>query len=155
MTVATRYKAGAFRTIRGATSGETSPLRIRLSDGDITHGWRIVGFDVSSRTATNTDDEVVGKICTEERAGTTAAGWAWDSNVEIAWAANQVNAGNVSQETGSYWDEDTVVVDDIFLYLLDTSQTAELCNYMIRMERMKLNLNQGLTAVVANKAQSV
>jgi hypothetical protein len=26
---------------------------------------------------------------------------------------------------------------------------------MIRMERMKLNLNQGLTAVVANKAQSV
>lgn len=156
---ATKYKPGAMRTIRGCgatrevSTGETVPIHIRLSDGDITNGWRICGFDVSSRAANATDDDCLGKICTEERPNTNASGWAWESNVEIAWASNQVNAGQVRQETGSYWDKDVVIVDDIYVYLLDASSPTELVNYMIRLEKVKIDLNTGLAAVVANKAQ--
>jgi len=151
----TKYKVGAFRTLRGAGGGDhDTPIHIRLSDGDITNAWRIVSFDVSSRSAVATDDDVVGKICTEERPGTTGAGWDWGSNVEIAWASNAVNAGTIRQTMGEYIDKDAIIIDDVYVYLADASSATELVNYMIRMERIKVDLDTGLAAVVANKAQA-
>ena len=122
--------------------------KILLFDGSFETAYMIKGFKI---VATNpaTSQETAVRLCTVKEP--TAAVWNWASNTEVAWAAWGVPT-NTRFGTYSNWDEEAIIVEDLFLDAgIGTSN--DTVNWELILEQVKVSDSQAALAMVNARSQ--
>ena len=133
------------RVLRGRLEDNES-RRLIVDDGNFKDGWRVVNFTVASNAVSS--NEVNAKLALKE---VPATGWDWENSMEIAWASSR---GTSEANWGGFpnaIDPNNVVVMDLWIY--GASSAGGDINYMIEIERVVLDDNQSVLALIQERAQ--
>lgn len=138
---------GNIRTIRGQIV-VPEVTRIDLFDGKFTTGYRLKDFKITPQDMSSSF-EIACRITTEDIGHTT--NYDWSDNREIGWAAWNVP---INSRFGmfSLVDEDSTIIEDIFLDPLGTSELV--INYWIELERLTFSEAMGAMNMVRNRSQA-
>lgn len=133
------------RVLRGqVTDGLQEQLII--DDGNFNDAWRIIKFTVAGDAVNS--NEVMGKLSTDQ---VPTVGWNWADNREIAWASSR-------NTTEANWGgfPNAVVPDHVVvasLYITGQSSAGSIINYMIEIERVRLDDDQAILALIQERSQ--
>ena len=151
-------KVQRLHTCRGQILSSTY-LRIPLDRMDPTLCWRVTEFQVSSgQTGAAAFDASTGVLTTEEPGLTTwvpPGAFDYSDNRQIAWARDSSLASAADSGTWSLVDSDNLISEDLFVVVWNRTADPGYINYYIRLELVKVNLNENLFATVRSKAQDV
>ena len=133
------------RVLRGRLE-DNEGRRLIVDDANFNDGWRVTKFTVASDGINS--NEVSGKLALKE---VPTTGWDWSRNTEIAWASSR---GTVEANWGGFpnaIDPNNVVIMDLWVY--GSSSNGGDINYMIEIERVVLDDNQSVLALIQERAQ--
>lgn len=136
---------------------------IIVDDGNFNNAWRITRFVVSyydPTTASAANRDAIGTLATHADAlvGNVASvtGWNWDDRRQVAWAGMDFQGDTSVGVTFELIDPQHVVVRDLYLGISASNETsATFYNYFIEIERVKLDDNQAVMAIVQEESQDV
>lgn len=138
------YQAKGHYRLRGqGVSGDVE--RISLFDGRFD-----TGFTLKSITIVPSDpmasEEISLRVLLEEEAHAVA--WDWSSPNEIAWASYGVP---INTRFGNYdaIDSDVIIVED--MYLDFSGDASQVINYMIHLEKVKMDTWEGGFQIAKNR----
>jgi hypothetical protein len=154
------------RVLRGETRTfqYDGALHLVVDDGDFNNAWRITKFAVSPVDITSSSvgsRDCAAVLATHEdavqRGGFGVIEWRWNDRRQVAWTSIELN-GDTTVGAWSFGliDPQHVVVRDLYFGLSAASATGTTeFNYFIELERVKLNDNQAVMALVQEVAQDV
>jgi hypothetical protein len=140
-------------------------INLVVDDGNFNDGWRVTKFYLSVPAVHDSGlaaFDCVGVLATHRDAipnpvVSTVIQWAWEDRRQFAWTAIELN-GDTTIGTWSEGviDPTHIIIRDLWIGI--TAQTATSTrdfNYMIELERVTLNDNQAVMALVQEVAQDV
>jgi hypothetical protein len=157
------------RVLRGQLQGLSlssgGPVNLVVDDGNFNDAWRVTRFVVAyydpTGTATGNRDSI-GVLATHEDAlysklpPSTSVGWNWDDRRQVAWAGMDFQGDTSVGQTFELIDPQHVVVRDLYLGISASFETSTaVYNYFIELERVTLNDNQAVMAIIQEEAQDV
>lgn len=134
-----------------------------VDDGNFNDAWRVTRFvtsyyDPTGSSAANRDS--IGTLATHAAAlvgpvGSTT-GWNWDDRRQVAWCGMDFQGDTSVGLTFQLIDPQHIVVRDLYLGISASNETSvTLYNYFIELERVKLDDNQAVMAIVQEESQDV
>jgi hypothetical protein len=138
-------------------------VHLIVDDGNYNDAWRVTRFEIATHDPTNAGAgawDAVGVLATQadacEGEVSTVIGWNWDDRRQIAWTSSLM-----SGDTGVYpsWfggliDPQHIIVRDLFVAVSATIATGNnLWCYFIELERVKLDDNQSVMALIQEEGQ--
>jgi hypothetical protein len=154
------------RVLRGVTRTfqYAGALNLVVDDGNFNEAWRVTRFaispvDITSSSAGSRD--CVAALATHAEAlpgyVSSVINWTWSDRRQIAWTAiNMSGDTEVAEWSFGLIDPQHIVVRDLYLGLSAQSATGTTeFNYFIELERVSLNDNQAVMALVQEVAQDV
>lgn len=154
------------RVLRGVTRTlfYDEAKHLVVDDGDFNSAWRITKFviapvDVADTNAGSKDCCAVLGTHPEalERATGNVIEWRWSDRRQVAWTAITM-FGDTSIADWSFGliDPQHVIVRDLYFGLTSASATSTTeFSYFIELERVKLNDNQAVMAIIQEESQDV
>ena len=154
------------RVLRGETRTYQydGALHLVVDDGDFNNAWRITKFaispvDITSSSSGSRDCAAVLATHADALEGfvSTVINWTWSDRRQVAWTSIEM-PGDTTVGSWSFGliDPQHVVVRDLYFGLSAQSATGTtVFNYFIELERVKLNDNQAVMALVQEVAQDV
>jgi hypothetical protein len=153
------------RVIRGVTNQfqHSGPVHIVVDDGNFKDGWRVTAFYMAPMEpfhASAGGYDCYGVLATHPDAipddnVPNNVGWNWEDRRQIAWGS-QAMFGSSSPDwlNGGLIDPSHVVIRDLYLGITSGSGavSAVYFNYFIEIERVVLDDNQSIMALVQEKA---
>lgn len=134
-------------TLRG-TATVPNVEKILLFDGSFETAYKIKGFQIVASDPASSQ-ETAAKITTIELP--TANRWNWAKNTEVAWASwgtpTSTRFSNYSN-----WDEEAIIVEDLFLDAGIGSSGDEI-NWELVLEQVKVTDSTAALAMVSARAQ--
>lgn len=141
------------------------PLHLVVDDGNFNDAWRITRFNVAPRDLSNSsaggydsfavlathadalNDPVVGNV----------VWWNWQDRRQVAWTSLSIFGDSAPDSLGfNLIDPQHIVVRDLYFGLTAFNATGVTeFNYFIELERIKLDDNQAVMAIVQEEAQDV
>ena len=142
-------KIGEY-TARGRLPKTPAIHKVTLFDGRFDTGYRIVGFKVA---LVDTDSinvrQWIGKLAT---VGDLGHQWKWDNQNELAWAMYSDDANtSTSPSYFSHWDEDALIIEDLYVYGSEGAGNTEAMNYEIKLEKYEFSDWKGALAMARDK----
>jgi hypothetical protein len=138
---------------------------IVIDDGNFNDGWRVTKFYVSVPAVHDTtlgSYDCVGVLATHRDAIpnpaiTTVIQWAWEDRRQFAWTAIELNGDTtIGAWSDGVIDPSHIIIRDLWIGITaQTSTSTRDFNYMIELERVTLNDNQAVMALVQEVAQDV
>jgi len=154
------------RVLRGVTRTfqYDGAVELIVDDGNFNDAWRVTKFaiapvDVTSSSAGSRD--CVAALATHPNAlegyVSSVINWTWSDRRQIAWTSiNMTNDTEVAEWSFGLIDPQHIIVRDLYLGLSAQSATGTTeFNYFIELERVTLNDNQAVMALVQEVAQDV
>jgi hypothetical protein len=154
------------RVLRGKTNTYQygGAQHLVLDDGDFNNAWRVVKFVIAPSDITNSSvgsrdcaavlathaEAVIGDV-------STVIGWNWEDRRQVAWTAIEIN-GDTTVGAWSFGliDPQHVIVRDLYLAISAQSGfSATEFVYFIELERVTLNDNQAVMAIIQEESQDV
>ena len=139
------------------------PVHLVVDDGNYNDAWRITRFVVSYYDPTVSsagNRDCVGVLTTHEQAifgrlaPGTSVGWNWDDRRQVAWAGMDFQGDTSVGQTFELIDPQHVVLRDLWLGISASYETTTaLYNYFIELERIKLDDNQSVMALIQEEGQ--
>jgi len=154
------------RVLRGVTRtyNYDGAVHLVVDDGNFNNAWRITKFviapvDMSSSSAGSRDCVAVLATHPEALQGYVASvvNWTWSDRRQVAWTAIQM-AGDTTVADWSFGliDPQHIIVRDLYFGLTAASATGTTeFNYFIELERVTLNDNQAVMAIIQEESQDV
>lgn len=143
-------------TLRGNGADRTQ-TRLQIFDGSFKTAYRVIEFNVFTEDPLSTGKDVVAVLNTEgEDGGSLPSIPFWDAqdNRQIAWGSHGVTATAEATRAWSLVDPDNLVVEDLyFTGICNTDGTP--INYLIRLEKWRINDWEGALAMVRARSQNV
>lgn len=133
------------RILRGRLE-DNEERRLIVDDGNFKDGWRVVNFVVAGNGTTSA--EVSAKLAVRE---VPTLGWNWGDSREIAWASSRQTVEAAWGGFPNAIDKNNVIVMDLWIYA--TASNGSDVNYMIEIERVALDDNQSVLALIQERAQ--
>jgi hypothetical protein len=136
-----------------------------VDDGNYNDAWRVTKFYISAPAVHDTSlgsFDCAAVLATHADAIpnpliTTVIQWAWEDRRQFAWTSIELT-GDTSIGTWSEGviDPQHIIVRDLWIGITAAFATSTRdFNYMIELERVKLNDNQAVMALVQEVAQDV
>jgi hypothetical protein len=154
----TRVLRGRCRTFQ-----YDGAVHLVVDDGNFNDAWRVTRFAISFESPHDSSlasRDAVAALATHPGALThplvsTVIDWNWADRRQVAWTSIEFNGDTTigHWQTTGLIDPQHVVVRDLYLGL--TAQTASSTinfNYFIQLERVTLNDNQAVMALVQEVA---
>ena len=135
-----------------------------VDDGNFNDAWRVVKFvvapsDVADSQAGGRDCVAVLATHPEAVIGDTSTiiGWNWEDRRQVAWSALSMFGSHSPDHTGfNLIDPQHIVVRDLYFALGAASATGVTeFVYFIELERVTLNDNQAVMAIIQEESQDV
>ena len=138
---------------------------IVVDDGNFNDGWRVTKFYVSVPAVHDSSlgsFDCAAVLATHRDAIpnptlTTVIKWNWDDRRQFAWTSIELNGDTtIGAWSEGVIDPSHIIIRDLWIGI--TAQTATSTrdfNYMIELERVTLNDNQAVMALVQEVAQDV
>lgn len=138
-------------------------VHLIVDDGNFNDAWRVTRFmtsyfDPTSSSVGNRDS--VGVLATHEEAmnpsGAGVVQWNWDDRRQVAWAGFNWAGDTAVDAAFELVDPSHVVVRDLYVAISASNETSvTFYNYYIELERVKLDDNQAVMAIVQEESQDV
>ena len=139
-------------------------VHLVVDDGNFNDAWRITRFitsywDPTSSSAGNRDS--VGVLATHSDALTAPGGgvvvrWNWQDRRQVAWAGFNYAGDSAVDTQFELVDPSHVVVRDLYIGISASNETSTTYyNYFIELERVKLDDNQAVVAIIEEESQDV
>jgi hypothetical protein len=144
-------KIGEY-TARGKSKSTPSVQKINLFDGRFDTGFRIKEFRIAP---VDTDDTTLhiftAKLATVGDLGTV--NWNWDNQNELAWSSITWDGNSANGMTSffSHWDEDALIIEDLYVYVNEAAGNDVAVNYEIILEKYEFSDWKGALAMARDK----
>ena len=141
-------------TVRGILPEATTEEMIRLFDGRFATGFSLTAFIVWAQNVSSSSNDVCARLSTEPLGAMPSSGDMMNAgdNRQIAWAGIQAGTAGFNNPA-SIVDPDNLVIED--LYISGQSGGSDiLINYLVKMEKYKIDDWQGALAMVRNRSQA-
>lgn len=153
-------RAAARRRVLRGTVQNASYKKIQLDNMNVSDGWMVTKFEVSSSASQQGIPNVaIGTLTTEEPGLATWAvpgSWDYAESRQMGWARFAVLSA--ADESGSYSlvDSNNIIIQDLYIVAFLRNETAgERMNYYIELERMTFPRTTGIMAMVQNRGQDL
>lgn len=133
------------RVLRGRLE-DNEGRRLIVDDANFNDGWKVTNFVVAGDGINSS--EVSAKLALRE---VPTVGWDWGRSVEIAWASSRQTVEAAWGGFPNAIDPNNVIVMDLWIY--GTSSNGNDINYMIEIERVVLDDNQSVLALIQERSQ--
>lgn len=138
-------------------------VNIIQDDTNFNDAWRITKFVVSyydPTTSSAGNRDSIGLLATHEEAfvGNVASvfNWNWQDRRQVAWAGMDFQGDTSVGITFQLIDPQHIVVRDLWVGISASNETSVTrYNYFIELERVKLDDNQAVMAIVQEESQDV
>ena len=136
-------------------------VNVVQDDTNFNDAWRITKFVVSyydptSGSAANRD--AIGMLATHEDAigPSTTQIWNWEDRRQVAWCGMDMQGDTSVGMTFELIDPQHLIVRDLWVAISASNETSvTLYNYFVELERVKLDDNQAVMAIVQEESQDV
>lgn len=153
-----RILRGKITTLQNTPAGGAK--RLIVDDGNFNDAWRVTKFLVAyDAPSSSTPRDVYGVLATSEDAVQnpdvpTVVGWNWDDRRQIAWASQDMTGNSSFDAFPNYGlvDPSHVIVRELWIAVTAT-QSSVYYNYYIELERVELDDNQAVMAMVSERNQ--
>ena len=144
-------KKGELLTMRGQVeAGSVQAHRLQIFDGKYSTGYRVIEFYISPDNPQD-DNKIIAKLTTNKNS-TNNDKWDWQDNREIAWHSWGISRGLAG---GDFFliDENNMVIEDLYLSILDSTDPVGPVNYFIVMQKYEFPTWTGAGYLVENLGQ--
>jgi len=130
--------------------------KIVLDDGRFNTGYVVTGFQIYPNNFTGGSPSTtsgIGRLATESGLPTVRENFI-DAALNTFVAADAITGGfeNVTQDARSFIDPDNLIVQDLFITILNAADVA--MNYMITFDKYEFTDWKGALAMTRNKSQA-
>ena len=142
-------KAGKLLTMRGQVTGSVNGHKLQIFDGKYTTGYRVVEFYIAPDNPQD-DNKITAKLTTNKNASNQK--WNWGDSQELAWHSWGIPRGLAG---GDFFliDEENMVIEDLYLCVLDSSDPVGPVNYYIVLQKYEFPAWTGAGFLVENLGQ--
>jgi hypothetical protein len=154
------------RVLRGTcrTYQYDGAIHLVVDDGDFNNAWRITRFNIAPRDLSNSSAgsyDSFAVLATHEEAlgpsGSNVVWWNWKDRRQVAWTSLSM-FGDSTPDFGGFnlVDPQHIVVRDLYFGLTAATATSTTqFNYFIELERVTLDDNQAVLAIIQEESQDV
>ena len=144
--------------IKGQFTGDYVSKKIQLFDGCFDTAFRVIEFIIAPKTITgNSNESCTAKLTTEDAKSFGSHGdWNWNDNREIGWASWTQYTSNQPRAMNAIIDPENLIIEDLWLCgKIGSDAPNNVINYMIVMEKYKINQAEGTLTYIRNRGQDV
>jgi len=123
---------------------------IVLHTNDGSTGYRIVSLDIMSKTPGVGDvDHVVQIFSVKQTAASATVDFSNQELLGVAFLRQDADASNITARYAQHIIFDNIIFNqDIYVTLKNARGNAVPCNYLIKLEQVKLDLNENTVATL-------
>ena len=144
--------------IKGQFTGDYVSKKIQLFDGCFDTAFRVIEFIIAPQTITgNSNESCTAKLTTEDAKSFGSHGdWNWNDNREIGWSSWTQYTSNQPRGMNAIIDPENLIIEDLWLCgKIGSDAPNNEINYMIVMEKYKINQAEGTLTYIRNRGQDV
>jgi hypothetical protein len=138
-----------MKTFRGQLDIGTQK-KINLSTADGLMGYKIVKFQIISKTPGAANAELIGQIFTTDQTASISAEVDFNNPALLGVTYVYDQSGGVAKQTNTHIFDKEVFNQDVFINITDATGGVVPANYYLELEQIKLNINESTFATLKN-----
>jgi hypothetical protein len=140
-----------IRTLRGRTVVNGDVIRLIVDDGQFTHGYKVLGFQVLAVDPTSSTADCVGTLALSPSG---ADRWDLSDNRQIAWAGQTMYGSSSPFPNMATIDPDHIVVRDLWVWGFGTTADPGY-QYLVTLEEVTITEDHAVLQLIKEVSQDV
>lgn len=140
----------ALRTLRG-TVGNAETKRLIVDDGRLTHGYKVVRFEIFPVDVSSGAADCTG-VLSLDYDGATEEWHAFD-NRQIGWASSSLGGPYSVTNKSEIIDPDHIVIQDLWIQAYSSVGANPRINYLIQLEPRNITENEAILSLIKERSQ--